>query len=868
MNEDAERWEEIDGLFEAALERSPEERTDFIADACGDDEELRAAVESLVADSGASDDYWREAANPLMDRVRANLVAEPNGQESSDDPEHVGPYRLIGHLGRGGMGTVYLGERADGEFDHRVAVKLLRRGLDTDDIIRRFQAERQILASLDHANIGRLLDGGTTDDGRPFVVMEHVDGVPITEYCDNGRLSIPERLALFEIVLRAVRHAHSHLVIHRDLKPSNILVTEGGAVKLLDFGIAKLVDDTDPSSGELTRTGMRLMTPGYASPEQLAGVPVTTASDVFQLGLLLYDLLTGVRPFGDSETSPQELERRTLEDPVERPSRRIATLLRATEGNADLLAARRATTPGRLRRRLAGDLDDITQMALRKEPDERYASVDQLLDDLTRYRNGEPVVAGAGATRYRMSKFVVRHRWGVAAAAVLLFTATGYVATLNVQSRRIASERDRAQIEARRAEQVTAFMASVFGGADPDETLGEEITAAELLERGVDRVGAELGDEPELRAEMLHALGSAYAGLGSYDRARELLGEAVVLRREIYGSEHEKVAESLVKLGSAHAQARNFEAAESPLQEALAIRRAVHGERDQRVAEASATLAGTYRNLGRTDEATVLMREALEIFRVDPGPDSTEYVNALASLAYVLRAGGDLPGAEALYREALPKQRELFGPGSTQLMSTLNNLAYVLKLRGELAEAGQLYREALDLLEAAYGRGHPNTLTVSNNLGKVIWDQGDRVAAIALRREGVEAAIAQWPGGHWRVGAEHASLGIILMQANNYTEADTALSEAVRIYDEQLGPQHPWTARTGAWLGASSALQGRHEAAARVFDIVLATLRPIAAERGFPDFERQEIEAFADFLEERGLTTESERFRALLRDDG
>jgi len=873
MSSESERWRQIDGLFEAALERSPEERQQFIADSCGGDDELRDAVESLVADSAASDDYWRDAADPLLERARTKLVSELPGQEVSEDPEQVGPYRLLERIGRGGMGTVYLAERADGEFEHRVAVKLLRRGLDTDDVVRRFLAERQILASLDHVNIARLLDGGTTGDGRPFVVMEHAHGVPITEYCDTGRLSIPERLALFEHVLRAVRHAHRHLVIHRDLKPSNILVTEDGVVKLLDFGIAKLLDDTDGGATGLTRTGVRLLTPGYASPEQLTGTPVTTASDVFQLGLLLYELITGVRPFGDSETSPQEFERRTLEAPVERPSRRIARLERepATVDEGDdvaELAARRGTGPARWRRLLSGDLDDITEMALRKEPDERYASVDQFLNDLARYRDGDPVVASAGALRYRMSKFVGRNRSGVAAAAVLLLIAAGYVATLNVQSRRIAAERDRAQIEMRRAEQVTAFMTSVFGGADPGETLGDEVTAAELLERGAERVETELADEPELRAEMLHALGDAYRGLGAYDRASELLGQAVALRRQIYGSEHEKVAESLEKLGVVHSQVRNFAAAELPLEEALAIRRAVHDAGDQRVANAAANLAVAYVDLGRTDEAEALMRESVESSRVDPGPDSIEYVNGIATLARVLRTSGDLTGAEALYREALPKQRELFGPGSTQLMSTLNNLGYLLKLRGELAEAAQHYREALDLHATIYGRGHPNTLIISNNLGVVFRDQGDIVSMVALNREDVEAAVERWPGGHWRVGATYQSLGIALLQSNDYAEADTPLAEAVRIYDEQLGPFHSWTARAGAWLATSHALQERHEEAARVFDVVLTTLRPIAADRGFPDSERVEIETFADFLEERGLSAWSEQFRALLGEGG
>jgi len=520
MSEDLDRWGRVDALFQGALEQSPAMRAEFLAEACGDDRELRREIDDLIRAHEESQDYWRDSGG-LIARVRADLGSALDMKpEESEDPERVGPYRLIRRVGRGGMGTVYLAEREDGEFERQVAIKLLRRGLDTEDVVRRFRAERQILASLDHPNIARLVDGGSAEDGRPYLAMEYVEGSPILEYCDDRRLSIPARLALFETVLRAVGHAHRHLVIHRDIKPSNILLTDNGDVKLLDFGIAKLLDEGDGTS-ELTRTGVRLLTPGYASPEQLAGEPVTTASDVFQLGILLYELLTGERPFGNPDTSPREFEQRTLESEAERPSRRV---LKATGDNSgkDSAAARRVGVE-ELRRTLAGDLDDIILMALRKDPEGRYHSVAQFLSDLGRYRAGQPVDASAGAVRYRARKFVGRHRWGVAATVALIAGVAGYVATLNVQSRRIAEERDLARAAAARAEQITGFMTSVFGGADPGQTLGDTVTARELLERGVERVDTELANEPDLRAEMLVTLGNVYSSLGSYETSVELL---------------------------------------------------------------------------------------------------------------------------------------------------------------------------------------------------------------------------------------------------------------------------------------------------------------------------------------------------------
>lgn len=838
MTADADRWKQIDTIFAQALERPGEERTAFLEAACGGDDALRAEVEALLEASRASDEYWADSGRTMVGRVWS-AIAPDSATADVSDPETIASYRVLRRIGRGGMGSVFLAERADGAYEQRVAIKLLRPGVDTGDVIRRFLAERQILASLEHPGIARLLDGGTARDALPFLVMEYVDGRPITEHCDAVEATIEERLRLFEEVAGAVEHAHRHLVVHRDLKPSNILVTEAGEVKLLDFGIAKLLDETDPESGSHTRTGARLMTPGYASPEQVEGDTVTTASDIYQLGLLLYELLTGTRAFGSDEISRRELERRILEDAPERPSRRSG------------------------RKALAGDLDDIVLKALRREPEGRYRSVGELLADLEAHRAGRPIAASAGAWRYRARKFVRRHRVGVAAAAAFLVVIVGSLVAVEIQRERAVGAAALAEREAETARQVTAFIADVFGGSDPEQTLGDSVTARTLLERGAERIETELADQPEVRAELLRVIGNVYTSLGSYDPAVELHEASVALRRELYGAEHEKLAESLHALANTHRAGRNPQLAEPLYREALNMHRAVLGPDSPGAASSALGLAQALRDLGRADTATVLMREVLDIYRLDPGPESREYIGALSALAVVLRASGDSDEAERLYRELIDRRRERAGDSREAMATDLNNLAYLLRLRGEFAEAAELYRESLDLLESTYGRGHPNTLMVAGNLAVTLELTGAFAAADSIKQESVRAAEERWPAGHWRVGSEYLGLGVVRASAGDYSGARAPLLEAARIYETTIGPTHSWTARAWLWYAAVASLRGETEAADTLFDTSFTTLRIQVESNGLPAYERTALEFAYEFMAERGLA-EAAELRAIL----
>ncbi|HEX6185320.1 MAG TPA: serine/threonine-protein kinase, partial [Pyrinomonadaceae bacterium] len=558
----------------------------------------------------------------------------------------VGAYRVTGVIGQGGMAEVYRAVRDDDQFRKEVAVKVVRRGMVSEFTLARFRHERQILASLEHPNIARLLDGGATEDGLPYFVMECVEGRPITEYCEAGGLSTRRRLKLFRRVCAAVSYAHRNLIVHRDLKPSNVLVTGDGVPKLLDFGIAKLLaPESSPTAVTVARTmtAVRLMTPEYASPEQVRGETVTTAADVYSLGALLFELLTGERAHKLADRSLAEIERVICETEAERPS---------------AVVSRRAGVPFRLRRELAGDLDNIVLTALRKEPDRRYRSAEQLSEDVRRYLEGRPVTARQDTLGYRAGKFVRRHKASVAAAVAVFVLLVGFAAAMSVQAARIARERDRANA-------VTGFLVELFEVSDPGEARGNAITARELLDRGAVKIKDELRDQPEGQAALMDTMGSVYRKLGLYDSALPLAEEALRIRRQVHDERHADVAASLYNLATVHHAKGDYKAAEPLYREALAARRALFGAEH---AETAASLNG---------------------------------------LGLFLKDKGEYAEAEALLREALAARRSLFGGEHASVAETLNELGVLLKNRGDFRTAETLYREALAMRRRTLGDDHP-----------------------------------------------------------------------------------------------------------------------------------------------------------------
>jgi tetratricopeptide (TPR) repeat protein len=526
----------------------------------------------------------------------------------------------------------------------------------------------------------------------------------------------------------------------------------------------------------------------------------------------------------------------------------------------------RGVEPGVLRRRLKGDLDAVVLKALRKEPEERYRTVEAFVDDLQRYLGGFPVRARSGAWAYRARRFVWRNWLGVGAAATLVATLGGAAVLLSIEQRATARERDRATREATNAGLVIDFLADVFRGRDPTQAPSDTLTARELLAWGTERVDAELGGRPDVHAELLAVLGEAHSNMGLTDEAIVLHERSTRLRRELYGDTSVEVAEALDMLARAHAQNRDFGAAHPLREEALAIERAVGGPASEGAGRALRRLAQTNRDLGRLDEAEAQLREASAIHARTASADSSELVRDMLALAYVLRARDELDEAEALYEEAIPRYRATVGPFDAGLATYLNNLAYLHRVRGDFAGAEPLYREALEIVNEVFGRGHPTSLMFANNLASALHELGRADEVVALMRARVAAASEQWPGGHWRVGAAHQALGNVLLRLGRAAEAAAPLEAAVASYTETLGASHDWTADALALRAVGHILTGREAEGRALLDRFHAGMQARARESadGLDSASLDRLEPLIRVLDDTGLTDEADRFRALL----
>jgi eukaryotic-like serine/threonine-protein kinase len=787
-----DRRARLDALFDRALDLEGVERQAFFDGLAGDDAGLRAGVEELLAlaeGPSAGLQPGDLAAGALWQSIATMGRGDSAAADGLDAGRIVGAWRVLRELGRGGMGAVYLAARVEGGFEQLGALKLIRAGVATDDFLRRFAQERQILAGFDHPNIARLLDGGRDGMDRPYLVMEYVDGQPIDRHCDAAWLDVAGRVGLFMAVARAVAHAHRHLVVHRDLKPSNIVVTADGEVKLLDFGIAKVLSPTAPDAEPLTRTAARLFTPDYATPEQVRGAPATTAADVYQLGLLLYELLCGRRAqrIGDTGSTTVE-EAVCVREPL-RPSAQV------DEADGATLAARRTTAPA-LRRTLRGDLDTIVLKALRKAPERRYASVPELVDDLDRWRMGKPVRARPESTAYRTGKFLRRHALGVSAAGILLAVLVAYGVTVTLQSRTIAAERDRAQAEARKAQQVKALVLRLFEGADPTLSGGGQLSARELLDRGWSGIRTELAGQPEVRIELLDTVGEAYRQLGLYDRAEPLFVQALT-DAGAGPSPPLLVARAQRSLGRLRGDQGRHDEAEPLLREALARYRGLLGGRHAEVGETLDELGLVRFRRGDTVAAEVLHRDALAMRRALFGNEHAEVADSLDALGLVLRQRGEYAAAEPLHSEALAIRRRVLPATHPSLARGMSDLALVRTDLGEHDSAEALYREAYALMARAHGSRHPHVATVANNLARLLQVQRRFDEAIPLLREALAIRRESLGDGHETVALAWNDLGLTLAESGDVDGARAAYAHALAAY----APDHHWRAATVFNLG-------------------------------------------------------------------
>jgi serine/threonine protein kinase/Flp pilus assembly protein TadD len=767
-----ERFRRLMDIVGEATELEEPERSAWLVRQCGDDVNLLAEARELLDGSPSSES--------ISDRLHAGIARAAGAVAvRAPVPDRIGPYAVTGVLGEGGMGIVYAAHQ-DAPLPRDVAIKVIRAGPHAPRLVARFEAERRTLAALDHPNIARIFDAGATAEGLPYFAMELVRGEPITRFCDRRGLGIAERLRLFQVVLDAVQYAHQKAVVHRDLKPSNVLVADRDAratPKVIDFGVAKVMS-TEPSlTTAHTTQGTVVGTIEYMSPEQAAGLSdhVDTRSDIYSLGVLLYELLTGCLPFPASTlrtASPAELERLLRNTDPPPPSKCIAS----TSPDSVDRARARATDPGRLARALQGDLDNIVGVAMRKEPQRRYASVGQFSEDIARYLDGRPVRAHPATLGYRARRFVGRHRVEVvgSAVAILLLIVVSSSFTL-----RLARERDRAHREAVKAAQVASFLQEIFQVTDPNVRAPADISAQRLLDEGAARIESELKGQPEVQASLLTVMGATYFGLGNYDASERLLEEALKRQRALYGDQHAEVAATLHHLGRARLHGGQKPAeAEIALRDALRLRVHLLGSRDTASAKTMTTLALALRASGKFEEAEQLARQSLDIHRRSGNPDTRDHSESLHNLAFVLRSRQLDKESEATYREALAMRRRLYDPSHPELLSTMNNLAVLIDARGAFIEAESLYREVLARRTERLGPEHPQTLTSLNNLATSLWRTGRFAEAASVFREAV--AVGR------RVYGENATFAILLNNLGVALRRSGDLAAAERHHREAL----------------------------------------------------------------------------------
>ena len=753
-----DQWPKIKEIVGAALECEAREREALLDEACSDDRELRAEVESLLA---AYDEAGELSLHPLT-------------AEAADSPSqftNIGPYRLIRELGVGGMGQVWLAEQTE-PVRRRIALKLIKAGMYDAAVVQRFQAERQSLAIMDHPAIAKVFDAGATPAGQPYFVMEYVDGLPITDYCDRKKQGIRERLKLFMQVCDGVQHAHQKAIIHRDLKPSNILVVEVDGKpmpRIIDFGLAKATAPAVPGETFFTQAGVFLGTPGYMSPEQADPniQDIDTRTDVYSLGVVLYELLTGSLPFDTTQWKKQGLDevlRQLRETDPQRPSTKVST----SRDTSTAIAQARGTEAQQLVSLLRGDLDWITLKALEKERERRYGTPSALAADVERYLQNRPVEARPASPAYRFRKYMRRNRVAVGVASGAAVLLIGFAVMQTIQLRRITRERDR-------ADRITEFMTNMFKVSDPSEARGNSITARELLDKSAKDIDTGLVKDPELQAKMMYIMATTYYDLGLYSRAQPLAERAVQIDRRVLGPSHLDTLRSMEILASILKDAGRYVEAEKLVRETLEIQRRVSGPEDPDLVASMKRLAAILYDEGRYDESEKMKRETLEIQRRILGPDHPETLGSMNNLANALESQGHYAEAEELHRETLASRRRVLGPEHPDTLLSMNNLALALQDDGRYTEAEKLYREVLETRQRVLGPDHPNTLRSMSML------------ALTLQSEG------------------------------RFSEAEKLYHQSLDIQRRVLGPDHPSTLSTLETLAVDLSHEGRYGDAEKLF---------------------------------------------------
>ncbi len=761
------QWDRIDELYDQALSLPPEQVVAFCTDACGDDEVLRRFLLDLVGSTVLSDDSIRQSISALAHDVAS--APEITG-------ERVGASRSEKLLARGGMGEVYLASRADGEFEKSVVVKVLRNRLNRDEFVRHFRTERQVLANLSHPYIPALVDAGQLEDGRPYFIAEYVDGTPIDTWCETQRLSIDGRVSLIVRVAAAVQHAHSNLVLHLDIKPENILIAADGTPRLLDFGVARLIDERDK--------GHKAFTPAYASPEQLRGESPTVASDVYSMGVLMYRLLAGELPFSSPRFSPAETklaDRERLDERVRKPE----------------------SLPG-----VDRDLRAIVRKSMADAAADRYSSVEALLADLDRYRNKRPVEAVGPTPLYRAGRFARRNSIAIAVVAgvfVLLAAFAFREASLRKEAQ---AAHQRAEQEAETSRQVSRFMTGLFEVSDPGEARGNSVTARELLDRGAERIGKELKDQPLVSARLMSTMGNVYVKLGLYDAAAPLLEEARSLREATLSAEDADLAAVLTQLGDVYRRLARFDEAEAVLARSLAIHEQQLPADPVELAETLQTLGNLYMRQGRFADAEQAHLRGIPIHESALGPDHPDFASHLNSLAMVYADQGRNDEAEALYLRAIGILEKAWGPDHPDLANHLESLGNLYNALARYDDSATYLERGLALRENALEPDHPLISYSLMNLAALFGNSGDLDQAEAYIARAIRIQEKAFDADDYRLALSRYNLADMHWQRGRLDEAAALAHTALDSWSKTLEPDHPFVGYASRLLGQVYMTQG------------------------------------------------------------
>jgi eukaryotic-like serine/threonine-protein kinase len=811
------RWQQIQSLFEQLVDVHGADRAAQLDESCGGDADLRLSVESLL-------DLDRSREDPLLNAIGAAAESLLEDHRDRLIGTRVGSYRIVSILGHGGMSIVYRAERDDAQYQQTVAIKVLQHATLHPRLRSRLHSERHILATLDHPSIARLIDSGDLEDGTPYLVMEHVDGESMDVFCDSRTLFIRERLELFIEVCAAVHYAHRNLVVHRDIKASNIFVTDEGAPKLLDFGIAKLLAPESLSHTlPVTRLQERILTPENAAPEQVLGRPITTATDIYALGVLLYLLLTGRSPYRLLSYSQLQLERAICMDDPARPSQMVVSKLKGeTDSDRSRISDRRGLSPQRLRARLTGDLDAIVAMAMRKEPDRRYPSVEALADDLRRHLMGQPVRARLGDWRYNTAKFLRRNVLVVLAAVGVFLGLTVIAGVTLWQNHRISIARDATAQERDRAQQVSAFLVEVFSRADPFYAQGKEPTAKDLLDRGAAEIRDNTNLQPEVRAQLLDSIAIAYRRQGLYANSIPLFEEVVAIRRDARPFNNRTLAVALANLSQALADAGRRVSAEADITEALKVLQT--GDTPATVETADILQQfGLFSLNAKSDPggAESMFKQALSIYRELPGDQNLAIASTLSALASTAVWSGKYEQGESYQREALNIFRATSNSKHPNHNVALASLGYILTQRGKFTEAEQTLNEALQVERTVFGVDNQRIAAIEADLGALYQREGDTTRALAAAKEALRISILRLGPTHPTTGYYYDGIANIYLQAGDLDDAESNVRKAMSVYAQELPPRHLYVAAARQLLGEVFLRRGLLQNAEKEFRIAL-----------------------------------------------